>query len=85
MADRTSARLFGEMFTLLAEYNDERARKMARVLWDRSGDYDFSNYQMGADDALITLGLACRGIDPDYPEDGETVRYAGERGGPDAR
>lgn len=76
MADRTSARLFGTIFELLAENPTEDHKTLARKIFDETGDYDFNNYQMYVDDALIKLGLAIKGIDPEYPEEGESIIYA---------
>lgn len=78
MADRTSAGLFGYFFKMLARNPTDEHKAMARELWPQTRGYDFANYQMDADEALITLGLAFRGIDPDYPEDGEVVIYGPE-------
>jgi len=39
------------------------------------GDGRYCAARMYADEALIILGLARRGIDPDEPEEGETVLY----------
>lgn len=76
MADRTSAGIFGEIFAYLASQpQSEQRDAFALRCWSFTSDYDFSSYQMGADDALITLGLARRGIDPDYPDEGETLLY----------
>lgn len=75
MSDRTSAEIFGEAFRFLAETNDERAKQMARRFWSMTSSYDFSPSQMGCDDALIALGLARRGVDPEWPDDGEVVMY----------
>ena len=44
-------------------------------MWALRSEYDFSDYQMESDEALIKLGLARRGIDPDYSEDEETTLY----------
>lgn len=62
MADRTSAEIFGKLFKELAKPGDLDRRKLARLLWKERGNYDFSEYQMDADKALITLGFAekCR-------------------------
>lgn len=49
-------------------------------MWDLTGNYDFSPYQIGEDDALVKLGLARRGVDPEHPDEGETLLYKGERG-----
>lgn len=75
MADRTSAGLFGKVFELLAKNPTEENKTNALEFWAMRGDYDFSEYQMYCDDSLITLGLAEKGIDPEYPEDGEVVIY----------
>lgn len=58
MADRSSAEIFGMMFEYLAEQADQRAKDMAHAMWDRTGNYDFNEYQMYCDDALQKLGLA---------------------------
>ena len=76
MADRTSAGLFGTIFELLAKNPTEEHKAMAKEIFSKTGYYDFSNYQMDADDSLIALGLAVKGIDPKYPDDGETIIYA---------
>lgn len=76
MADRTSAGLFGEIFAYLATQPQTPQRDaFALRCFQMTHEYDFSSYQMGADDALITLGLARRGVDPDYPDEGETLLY----------
>lgn len=81
MSDRTSARLFGEVFEILAEHVPAGEARDAAVLrfWGLTRDYDFSPDQMGADDALFALGLARRGVDPDWPDDGEVVLYGPEQ------
>lgn len=75
MADRTSASIFAIVFKCLAEDNSEKAREFARKLWGEKNSYDFNSYQMYCDEALITLGLAKKGINPEYPEDGEVTLY----------
>lgn len=77
MADRSSAALFGEIFGLLAEHLEPgKVRdQVAKRFWEMSRNYDFNEYQMYCDDDLIKLGLAHRGIDARYPEDGECVIY----------
>lgn len=75
MADRTSARLFGKIFELLAKNPTDEHKAIAKEIFAETSDYDFSNYQMDADEPLIALGLAKKGIDPKYPEDGEVVIY----------
>ena len=81
MSDRTSAEIFGEVFAYLAKGPiDERAKKFAAKMWKDQWNYDFDPRQMGCDDELIALGLAKKGIDPDYPDEGETVLYRDGRG-----
>ena len=80
MADRTSARIFGSIFEFLAETPDARSKEFAALMWALTEEFDFSYYQMNADDALIALGLACVGKDED---DEGTILYAGDDGGPE--
>ncbi|GAB3937524.1 hypothetical protein [Larkinella terrae] len=75
MADRTSARLFGKIFGLLAKNPSEEHKAIAKEVFAETDNYDFSSYQMDADDSLMALGLARLGVDPEYPEEGETVLY----------
>lgn len=75
MADRTSARLFGKIFDLLAKNPTEEHKAIAKEIYAETIDYDFRNYQMYADESLIILELAKKGIDTDYPEEGEQVIY----------
>ncbi len=75
MADRASARLVGRIFELLAKNPTSEHKEIAKEIFAESMQFDFANYQMDADDALIKLGLAKIGIDPNYPEDGEVVIY----------
>lgn len=76
MADRTSAELFGNIFKDLAKLKPSPWRaKTAQKYFKMIGAYDFSEYQMYADRALIELGLAHKGVNPDYPEDGVVMIY----------
>lgn len=75
MSDRTSAGVFGKMFNLLAKNPTDEHKEIAKELWPEIQEYDFSEYQMYCDDALIALGLAKTGINPKYPEDGEVIIY----------
>jgi hypothetical protein len=75
MADRTSAGLFGKIFELLAKNPTDEHKAIAKEIFAETGEYDFSNYQMYADEPLIALGLAKKGIDPKYPEEGEVIIY----------
>lgn len=76
MADRTSARLFGKIFGLLAKNPNEENKEIAKEVYLETSDYDFSLSQMDADESLIVLGLAKMGIDEDYPEEGEQIIYS---------
>jgi len=78
VADRTSAGLFGLFFDLLAENPTEEHKTMAQEIWRATRAYDFSPYQMDCDDSLLTLGLARKGLDPKYPEEGEILLYGEE-------
>lgn len=58
MADRTSAKIFGEVFDILAGMpKTEEIVEAAREIMDLACAYDFDEYQMGCDDALRALGL----------------------------
>jgi hypothetical protein len=58
MADRTSAEIFGNIFEILAKNPSEEHKAMALEIWPLSTAYDFNNYQMEADEALLKLDLA---------------------------
>lgn len=74
MADRTSAHIFGTIFHYLAGQPDTKERKeLALFLWHSTFEYDFSTYQMGADEALIKLGLAKKDVDPDEPDESSLI------------
>ncbi|RJQ25725.1 hypothetical protein C4577_05005 [Candidatus Parcubacteria bacterium] len=75
MADRTSAAIFGDIFNMLASDEPIDKKQMALKVWEMSGEYDFTPYQMYCDDALIELGLARKGVDPECPEDGFAIQY----------
>lgn len=75
MADRTSAALFGKLFQLLARNPTEEHKEIAAEMFDLTGEYDFSNYQMYADEACEKLGL-CR--IPSDPE--QSVLWRGDPG-----
>lgn len=79
MADRTAAELFGTLFELIDEHVLEpRRTELALKFWRQQRQYDFSPYQMEIDGTLLRLGLARRGVDPDYPNDGEVMLYGPE-------
>jgi len=75
MADRTSASVFGIVFSLLAENPTDEHKEMAKRIFNKTKYYDFSPDQMDVDEHLLKLGLAKMGIDLDYPEDGEVILY----------
>lgn len=79
MADRTSAALFGKIFGLLARNPTAEHKSIAMEMWREAKEYDFSPYQMSADDDLIKLGLARVQIDPENPKEGEVIFYEGEK------
>ncbi len=58
MSDRTSAEIFGKIFTFLAKKPIQNREDAARVWWPRTKQYDFHPSQMDCNDALVTLGLA---------------------------
>lgn len=75
MSDLTAASLFENIFKKLAADPTEQHVRWARDLWAYTSDFDFSPYQIGADEALVVLGLARRGVDPEYPGGGEVWLY----------
>lgn len=77
MSDHTSAALFGTIFEMLAKDPTPQHKRMAAKLWSLQGEYDFHPDQMGADKELMRLGLAKKGVNPDYPQDGEVMLYKG--------
>ena len=81
MADRSSAAIFGSFFQRLASDPTEQHKIWAKGLWSESSHYDFSAYQMDADEALVVLGLCEMSVDPEHPDEGEVPYYGyeGER------
>lgn len=79
MTDKNSAQLYGILFEVLAEDPTEENKALAKIFFDQSDAYAFTHDQMDVDEALITLGLAKREIDPDFPDEGEQVLYLGEQ------
>jgi len=84
MADRTSARIFGDIFDLLAE-DPDKYKEVAHKIYGLVCGYDFDDYQMCANDACLVLGIARIGINTDCPEDGEIILYPGYSGYENAR
>lgn len=78
MADRTSASVFCAVFKLLASDPTPQHVAFARTLWGHTYAYDFSSYQLECDEALIALGLARMGVDPEYPGDSPVMLYGPE-------
>jgi hypothetical protein len=64
MADRTSAYLFGTLFEMLADGNTPR-EEIAAKFWKMRTEYDFSDYQMGCDEAILKLGFGRRATQAD--------------------
>jgi hypothetical protein len=58
MADRTSASIFGQIFDLLAKNPTDEHKEMAKQIWPLRREYDFNDYQMDCDEALVKLDLA---------------------------
>lgn len=75
MADRTAARIFGDIFELLASSPTDEHKRWAKKLWAKTYGYDFTPDQMGCDDALEVLDLLQYKVDPDYPKDGPVPWY----------
>jgi hypothetical protein len=75
MADRTAAGIFGKIFELLAKNPTEEHKAIAKEIFAETVYYDFGSYLMDAEEALIALDLAKKGIDPKYPEVGESIIY----------
>jgi hypothetical protein len=60
MSDRTSAEIFAIIFTELAKNPTDEHKAIAKKIWRKRTQYDFSDYQIGCDDALVKLGLAVK-------------------------
>lgn len=61
MSDRSGALLFGKVFRLIAEHvPKEQRREVALGFWELMGDYDFSPYDLNANEALVKCELATR-------------------------
>lgn len=60
MSDRTSAEIFAIIFEELAKNPTEEHKAIARKIWPKRTQYDFSDYQMYCDEALVKLGLAAK-------------------------
>jgi hypothetical protein len=77
MADKTAAGIFGDIFEYLAKNptGSIENKEFAKVLLGMANNYRFGFCEMDCDDALVALGLAQVGIDPDYPDDDECVMY----------
>ena len=75
MADRTSCEIFTKLMELLGNRDQWDSKELALEIWNFSRDYDFAPVDLDCDEELLKLGLAKRGIDPEYPEDGEQTLY----------
>jgi hypothetical protein len=71
VADRTSANLFATLFELCAK-RGAAGKEIAMEMWKLRRGYDFSDYQVAADKAMMKLGLAKEIADP---EGGSKVVY----------
>lgn len=90
MSDRTSAEIFGRVFEVLAVYARAGKRPdptvLASEIFVLVKDYDFSECQMDADDALRALYLlhgkgtaAVYGEAPSAPKGSRKVRHGPSR------
>jgi len=80
MGDTSSAALFGDIFDVLAKLPATEERDwLARYLWKRTEEFDFSDRELEADASLVELGVAYWGVDPEEPEAGPVVLYREKR------
>jgi len=77
MSDRSAGDLFRTMFRLIGSDPTPQHIKWAKKLWKKSGEFDTHPGDWGCDKDLITCGLAKRGANKDYPEDGTVILYKG--------
>ncbi len=75
MGDSTSARIFGDFFRNAAKLKCSKKDPHVKFMWCSQLPYDFHPSDMECDEELIELGLARRGIDPDYDPEEKTVLY----------
>ena len=73
MGDTNSCEIFANIFARLAKNPTDENKTIARETFDDSRRYDFADYEMECDDALIVLGLAKRDVEGD-------VTYVGDDG-----
>jgi hypothetical protein len=59
VSDRTAARIFASVFHVLAGYEPPHGERITNEVWGLMRDYDFEPVQMGCDESLAQLGLAC--------------------------
>lgn len=64
MADREAAKIFGLMFSTLADVlsnsdkvHHDKIIDIADLMWNESTVYDFDACQMNVDEALVKLGM----------------------------
>jgi hypothetical protein len=58
MSDRSSPQIFYLIYTLLAVNPTAEHREIAAKLWKLSQKFDFSDYELGCEEAMIALGIA---------------------------
>lgn len=76
MSDKDSAAMLSELFLILSKFPPSEMRsEIATWAWEMTKGRDFHPSDMQTDEELTLLGLARKGIDPCYPEDGETTLY----------
>lgn len=78
MSDGSTAAMFGRLFVLLAKNPTVEHKRIAAEMYDYVGNFDFDDYEMGAEEAGVQLGLCQRGAHPRYPDDGEVCLWPGD-------
>jgi hypothetical protein len=58
MSDRSSPEIFYLIYTLLAVNPTAEHREIAAKLWKLSQQFDFSDHDLGCEEAMIALGIA---------------------------
>ena len=77
MADRSAARMMGRVFITISKNPTKQNIELAHGIYDNMGQVDFDQNQMQADEALQILGLAKKGVHPDWDDD-EYWYYKGD-------
>jgi hypothetical protein len=75
MSDHSSAEIYREIFRLLASDPTPQHIKWSHKLWKQSQQFDFGPDMLHIEKELKKLGLCRKGLNHDYPEDGEIWLY----------